>query len=460
MTTTNVQPGSTISATEILNVRPSSIIFDFPNNGKNDLRQTWSVRESLDSKDYLNLARAAEELRSSDIPVAFPTETVYGLAADATRSEAVKGIYRAKQRPSDNPLIVHVHSLPQLRQLLRSKDGQAIKYQEDSSSNDTHIQGLFSEHDVIPSIYHSLIEKFWPGPLTLILPNPDPSILAAEVTAGLKTFGARMPSSKLALALIKLTDRPLAAPSANASTRPSPTTAEHVRNDLAGRISTIIDGGSCDVGLESTVVDGLSIPPLVLRPGAITLNDLRSCPGWENVGIGYKNQAQIESQPKAPGMKYRHYSPSASVILYESGSSMPTLEQMIGHLGSRNAPGSIGIIRTKSWPLKFSVTDFNDELSNNQSKLLNDELRKITAIDSILVQKYQAKVAQPIGHIEIWDVALGTELDQIAKGLFAALRELDLKKVDIILVEGLDDQMGDVAAAVMNRLRKAAEKSI
>ena len=258
-----------------------------------------------------SLQEAAEHLKRSEIPVGFPTETVYGLGADATRSGAVKGIYKAKGRPSDNPLIVHICDLTMLRSLLS-----------------TSMQDASSPADLIPEIYKPLIKKFWPGPLTILLPNPTTSRLAPEVTAGLSSFGARMPESPLALSLIRLAGVPLAAPSANASTKPSPTTAQHVLHDLDGKIEIILDGGSCKVGVESTVVDGLCDPPVVLRPGGVSIDRIRECPGWENVLKGYKDVSEIGSHaPRAPGMKYKHYSPKSqggsirSYICYEPGNN-------------------------------------------------------------------------------------------------------------------------------------------
>ncbi|MBE3042216.1 threonylcarbamoyl-AMP synthase, partial [Candidatus Bathyarchaeota archaeon] len=240
--------------------------------------------------ELAKLREAARYLLESDTPVAFPTETVYGLGADARRSGAVKGIYAAKGRPSDNPLIVHVCDLQMLRELLTPAG---------------ELPAL--EPDPIPDIYKPLIERFWPGPLTILLPSPQPARLAPEVTAGLPSFGARMPDSTLALALIKLADAPLAAPSANASTKPSPTAARHVLDDLDGRIETILDGGPCRVGVESTVVDGLCDPPVVLRPGGVSLEELRGCPGWEGAVKGYQDQSEVgKAAPRAPGMKYKH----------------------------------------------------------------------------------------------------------------------------------------------------------
>ncbi|OCL08575.1 translation factor [Glonium stellatum] len=379
----NEQPGAKLR-TDILPIDPTKIgkivLRDDPESPLGE----WDVKLDVITTDLAHMQRAAAQLKSTDIPVAFPTETVYGLGADATRSTAVRGIFQAKQRPSDNPLIVHVCSIQQLKDILCSN----------------------GSHESIPPIYQPLVRKFWPGPLTIILPNPKESPLAPEVTAGLSTFGARMPRSLLALVLIKLAGVPLAAPSANASTRPSPTAAEHVKDDLDGRIEIILDGGPCDVGVESTVVDGLTNPPSILRPGGISIEQLRKCPGWENVVIGYQDVSEKGIRPRAPGMKYRHYSPKAPVILYEAGAKRPSADIVRGYAHRRQR---LGIIRTKFWPPACGL---------------------------------------PIH---------STDMEGIARGLFSALRELDKYGVDAILVEGIDDDEGDSAAAVMNRLRKAAE---
>jgi L-threonylcarbamoyladenylate synthase len=253
--------------------------------------ETWELPTNPTSPTLENINLAASHLLTTDIPVAFPTETVYGLGADATRSSAVKGIYTTKGRPSDNPLIIHVCDLTMLRSLLDRP---------------------------IPDIYIPLIKKFWPGPLTILLPNPPGSKLAPEVTAGNSTFGARMPNTPLALSLIKAAGVPLAAPSANASTKPSPTTAQHVLHDLDGKIEFILDGGSCQVGLESTFVDGLASPPRILRPGGVSIDLIREVEGFEGVEKSYLDASEEGSKaPLAPGMKYKHYSPKAKVVLYE-----------------------------------------------------------------------------------------------------------------------------------------------
>lgn len=402
-----------------------------------------------------NLIIAASALRQSAIPVAFPTETVYGLGADATRSDAVRGIYAAKQRPSDNPLIVHVGSLPQLRKLLRPSE------QEGDQRNGYHSNGqrTFSKwqsstDDPIPPIYHPLIQRFWPGPLTILLPLPQPSPLAPEVNSGLSTFGARMPKSTLARLLISLSDRPLAAPSANASTRPSPTTAQHVYDDLNGRIELILDGGPCAVGVESTVVDGLSTPPAILRPGGIGIEEIRALGGpWANVTVGYqdrKQDAELNGQgPRAPGMKYRHYAPKGKVFLFEVGVPEKVARDRLEQEAAERGSVKIGIVRTRSWLdfLNVRVTDvvgISDHLSRG----------RWVPVESSPVN------GEKIDQSEIWCMSLGSDVQSIAQGLFSALRTLDEAGCQVILIEGVSDTEGDLAAAVMNRLRKAAEVDV
>jgi L-threonylcarbamoyladenylate synthase len=441
--------------TDILAVDPEKLGKTTFQASASDLIDEWDI-EYAEGHDYQSLQRAAHELLHTDTPVAFPTETVYGLGADATRSSAVKAIFAAKGRPADNPLIVHIHSLPQLRALLAGqKDGEHQHTQETTP-------------DPIPAIYKPLIERFWPGPLTIILPTPPNSLLAPEVTAGLSTFGARMPRSLLALSLLRLCGRPLAAPSANASTRPSPTAAEHVHDDLQGRITTIIDGGPCEVGVESTVVDGLCSPPSILRPGGITVEQLRACPGWEDVAVAYKDKQEAGSKPRAPGMKYRHYSPKAEVVLFEVGAGQPGADEVA-------ASSTVGVIRTTTWPPALGLahveamnghatpststpapatTTTTTTTTTSTSTSTSNLLRSVTQHQVPHAHAYTARS----GAQTIWDISLGGATDGVARGLFSALRELDKKGVQVIYVEGIDDASGDdIAAAVMNRLRKAAE---
>ncbi|KAK0733963.1 telomere recombination-domain-containing protein, partial [Lasiosphaeria miniovina] len=416
------------------------------------------------------LIEAGVNLRTSDVPVAFPTETVYGLGADATRSTAVRGIYAAKGRPSDNPLIVHVCDLNMLRRYLEPASTTTPEQQEEE------------KEETIPAIYLPLIERFWPGPLTILLPNPQPSQLAAEVTAGLATFGCRMPASALARTLIQLAGAPLAAPSANASTRPSPTAAAHVRDDLAGRIELILDGGPCAIGVESTVVDGLCNPPAVLRPGGVSIDALRACPGWHRVEKAYKDHAEMgagngnadsgkgtataaaaQTAPRAPGMKYKHYSPKARVVLYEAaaggpgaGAAVPSAEDLERALRRPDEAGerqrTIAVIRTRHWPVAAGLP-IGAALQQTNGSGDEDREGTVLAVSEGTLLGSGADNTEVLARL--LDVDLGGDVRGVAHGLFAALRELDRREADVIFVEGVSDGE-DIAAAVMNRLRKAA----
>jgi L-threonylcarbamoyladenylate synthase len=349
--------------------------------------------------------------------VAFPTETVYGLGADATNTSAVRGIYSAKGRPSDNPLIVHIADLDMLDSLKASMPQTAA----------------FSE---AMQRYDTLISKFWPGPLTLLFPRPD-GVLSDLVTAGLDTVGLRMPGTALARSLIKLAARPIAAPSANSSTKPSPTLASHVYDDLAGKIEYILDGGACGVGVESTVVDGLSSPPVVLRPGGVSIEEIRECAGWEGVVVGYKDESQVGKEaPRAPGMKYKHYSPDARVVLFEAGVPLdisPEAEQR----------GSVGVVSTTSWRPPYQIASHPSSVP---------EAEEIIHVEGSSESETKL-VFSKVGEGRIW-VQLGCTSEQVATGLFAALRGMDRLGVRTVFVEGVSD--GGAGAAVMNRLRKAA----
>ncbi|KAL8728143.1 MAG: hypothetical protein Q9166_005593 [cf. Caloplaca sp. 2 TL-2023] len=426
--------------------RLGDFVFHEPNKG---FLGDWDIRLAKDSHDAANLLEAVKQLQTSSVPVAFPTETVYGLAADATRSDAVAGIYAAKQRPADNPLIVHISSLGQLRRLLASTSG--LQYRS------TDVDG----QEVIPAIYDPLITRFWPGPLTILLPLPKPSPLAPAVTGSLSTFGVRMPSSRLALALIHLAGIPLAAPSANASTKPSPTMAAHVLHDLTGRIALIIDGGPCEVGVESTVVDGLTTPPVILRPGGISIDMLRQCPGWEGIALGYRDRAET-TVPRAPGMKYKHYSPEARVILVHGQLSFDLIVKYL------RAGRKVGLAKTMTWTDDDLVIAGQCVVQNSATsqgsrtaglrRLVVKGSAAFTANDE--ADKGHSVTGGTEGHtasIHVSSFSLGTEVASIAQNLFSALRELDLDGVDVIFVEAINETEGDAAAAVMNRLRKAAE---
>lgn len=402
-----------------------------------DSLDTWEVSSDPSVQDTIKpLREAATLLQQSDIPVAFPTETVYGLGADATRSAAVKGIYAAKGRPSDNPLIVHVCDLDMLRRLLQPTNSGT----NGTTTNGHHVD---EDQDPIPPIYRPLLRRFWPGPLTVLLPNPAGSALAPEVTAGLPTFGARMPASALARTLISLTGAPLAGPSANASTKPSPTAARHVVDDLEGRVSVVLDGGACGVGVESTVVDGLCDPPVVLRPGGVSMEELRAVEGWEGVVKAYKDASEVGENgvgPRAPGMKYKHYSPRARVVLFEARRGTQgeeVLRELRSVEGRRDV---IGVVRTHRWERLPGQEVGAEEGDTDGEADLSYEIHT-SVIDGS----------------RVLDIGLGLDSRTVAQGLFSALRELDRKGADVIFIEGIEDK-DDIAAAVMNRLRKAASE--
>ncbi len=238
----------------------------------------------LQSNDKNTVSTAAEILRNGGL-VAIPTETVYGLAANALDGEAVKKIFIAKGRPNDNPLIVHVSSLEEIEPLVESVD---------------------------PRLY-KLAEKYWPGPLTIILKKSE--LIPNEVSPNLGTVALRMPSHECARAIIKEAGVPLAAPSANASGKPSPTRAAHVIEDLDGRIDAVVDGGESDVGVESTVVTLVTDPPTLLRPGGITPEQLTDVLGEIRISTAVFEKLKDGEQAQSPGMKYKHYAPSAQVTI-------------------------------------------------------------------------------------------------------------------------------------------------
>jgi L-threonylcarbamoyladenylate synthase len=315
---------------------------------------------------------AASIIRQGGL-VAFPTETVYGLGADAMNESAVQKLFEAKGRPADNPLIVHVCS----RDMLDLVAGD------------------------ISEMAHQLIERFWPGPLTLVLkrkPEVAPSVLA-----GLPSVAVRMPKNKVALELIRSAGTPIAAPSANASGRPSPTTAAHVLEDLDGRIDIILDGGATSIGIESTVLDVTTDPPMILRPGAITREMLTEV-------IGSVEQATSgEELRRSPGTRHRHYSPRARLLLIEHGSP-ESIERICREKLKEEAVGFIG--------------------------------HTPVAIDDA----------------KFFFIELGSSADDYARSIYGALRELDQRGARVIVIEGISEH--GKGAAVMDRLRKAASEVI
>lgn len=333
-------------------------------------------------EDYPAIEEAAHLIRRGQV-VAFPTETVYGLGANALDGQAVKRIFKAKGRPNDNPLIVHISKSEYIRHLALN----------------------------IPKEAHFLMEEFWPGPLTLIL-EKSPKV-PFETTAGLATVAVRMPKNPIALALIENAGLPLAAPSANSSGKPSPTTAQHVIDDLSGVIPMILDGiYPCEIGLESTVLDMSGKKPLILRPGAITPNMLGKVLG--SVGVDDTALAPPDSShtPKSPGVKYTHYSPKAQVVLFKTSNLVKMATEIKKAYDTYIKAGSkAGILGTEE-TLKY------------------------------------------YGHRHMISLGSRKNPSSIAAGLYAALREFDRTSMDIILAEWVDE--GEESLAIMNRLVRAA----
>nr|WP_101896431.1 L-threonylcarbamoyladenylate synthase [Terribacillus aidingensis] len=265
----------------------------------------WTVSEQSLNKQAMS--EAAVLLKQGEA-VAFPTETVYGLGADATNEKAVRKIFEAKGRPSDNPLIVHVANTNQLEDLVEE----------------------------VPDVAHKLLEAFSPGPLTLILKSKG--TVAPNVSAGLDSIGIRIPSHPVGLRLLEEAAIPIAAPSANISGRPSPTRAEHVVHDLDGRIAGIMDGGPTGIGLESTVLDCTEAVPVILRPGGVTAEAIQRVIGTVMIDPGLAGEQK--EKPKAPGMKYTHYAPEAPLYLVKEN-----MQQQADKLAE--AGEKVGIIATE-----------------------------------------------------------------------------------------------------------------
>ncbi|RJW46076.1 threonylcarbamoyl-AMP synthase [Clostridiales bacterium TF09-2AC] len=328
------------------------------------------------------LAEAAAVLKSGGL-VAFPTETVYGLGGNALDEDAARKIYAAKGRPSDNPLIAHISCAAELAPLVRE----------------------------IPEAGRKLMEAFWPGPLTMIFPKS--SKVPYGTTGGLDTVAVRMPDDPVASRLIELAGVPVAAPSANTSGRPSPTTADHVWQDMNGRIDMIIDGGPVGIGVESTIVDVSSPVPSVLRPGAITMEMLRVVLGEVAVDPAILGPMKEDVKPKAPGMKYRHYAPKAELTLVETTGPVESMVEKVKELAHEKLVQGcqVGIICT-------------------------DESRSCYAEGT--VRSIGARESQ----------------ESVAHNLYAVLREFDDLKVEYIFSESFsEDHLGQ---AIMNRLSKAA----
>lgn len=336
--------------------------------------------EDTDQIQDEKLLEAANILQMGGL-VAFPTETVYGLGANALDEAAANKIYTAKGRPSDNPLIAHIADWKEVERLVA----------------------------VVPETGKKLMEAFWPGPLTLIFEKSD--LVPYGTTGGLDTVAVRMPDDPVARRLITLAGVPLAAPSANTSGRPSPTTADHVYQDMNGRIDMIIDGGAVGIGVESTIVDVSGEIPTILRPGAVTIEMLKEVVQEVVIDPALLAPMREDIRPKAPGMKYRHYAPKADMTLVEGQRDLVTAEiNRLSDLAVKQG-SRVGIICT------------------DESKC-----------------SYTQGMVRSLGK--------RSQEDMIAHNLYAVLREFDDLQVEVIFSESFStEQLGQ---AIMNRLTKAA----
>lgn len=324
------------------------------------------------------IREAAQLIRAGEL-VGMPTETVYGLGANALDERAVMKIFAAKDRPADNPLIVHVSCVEEIPPLVRE----------------------------IPESAKRLMEAYWPGPMTLILPRAD--CISDAVTAGLDTVGIRLPASEAARALIRASGCPIAAPSANRSGKPSPTTAQHVFEDMDGRIPMILDGGACQVGVESSVIDATGETPVILRPGGVTPEMVQAVIGGVRVDEHVMSPLQEGDIVRSPGMKYKHYAPEAKTVIFDG-----TEENVIAAICARYDEAE----RAGERPaiLGFDEHDFGG--------------RTVISLGS---------AQQPA---------------EAAARLFAALRALDERGETVALCEAVEAT--GIGLAVMNRMGRAA----
>jgi len=343
--------------------------------------KTLVIKVDPQNPEAAKIQIAADIIREGGL-VAFPTETVYGLGANALNADAVLRLFEAKQRPLDNPPIVHIADIDEVNPLVKE----------------------------LPKKAKLVMEKFWPGPLTFVLKRS--SNLPNVTVAGLDSVAIRMPMHPVALALIKASQCPIAAPSANLAGKPSPTTAQHVYEDLYGRINLVLDGGSANIGVESTVLDFTDDPPMLLRPGGTPYEALKLI--LPDLLLHPFVEAEVELKPekvRSPGMRHKHYAPKAQVILVE---------------------GSVETITTK---IKELIKFYKDK-ANKIGVLATDETQST----------YQADIVKSLGS--------RSNLALVAHNLFRLLREIDAENVDVIIAEGLPSH--GLGLAVMNRLRKAS----
>ncbi len=357
------------------------------------------------------IQKAAEIIKKGGL-VAFPTETVYGLGANALDKKAVRKIFEVKGRPLDNPVIVHIADIGDLKKLAKTipKEAEILV--------DPHFKkfGLGSK-------------KFWPGPLTLVLFKKK--VVPIEVTAGGNTVAIRMPKNKIALRLIKAAGVPIAAPSANLAGRPSPTTAKHVFEDLGNKIDLILDGGRTKIGLESTVLDLTVKPPQILRPGGISFEELKKVIKDIQLHPSLLGK-KLKGKAKSPGMKYRHYAPKAPLILIDPVRDSKKWGKARKRHISNRVEGDLKRLK------KFKdLISFYKKQKKKVGIMISRETKKFLKNGDVVLVVGSRK-----------------NLKEVSRNLFQTLRKFDIKKVDVILAETFPEK--GIGCAIMHRLKKAA----
>jgi L-threonylcarbamoyladenylate synthase len=345
--------------------------------------ETLVLRVNPDNPDARLIRIAAEKLLANGL-IAFPTETVYGLGANAFSGEAVSQIFRAKRRPVSDPIIVHIYLISQLEEVAAC----------------------------IPDLAWQLVQKFWPGPLTLVLKRH--ANIPANVSAGLDTVAVRMPNHKVPIALLRAAGVPIAAPSANLFTRPSPTTAKHVLEDLQGRVDIVLDSGPTPIGIESTVIDLTKEIPVILRPGGTKVESLRKVIPLLKLSPKYLQISEPGAVSASPGMLSKHYSPTAELLLF-TGPLKRVLDHMRATAQRLASEGKIVGIMTP----------------NEEHKYFVEVPAQIALLGSV------------------------SDLTQISRNLFAGMRELDRRGADVIIVRGF--RRKGIGLAIWDRLLRAAE---
>lgn len=406
--------------TVVLKVDPQSISFS------KTAHITGEEPVITDPRTKENLRRAAKLLAETSETVAFPTETVYGLGGSSMNDEAVRNIYQAKNRPSDNPLISHISSIKQIDEVIYGVPHDPLNPLKN-----------------IPKNYHQLIFKLWPGPLTILLPirvksaNGDDHFKEAKLskltTGNQSTFAVRLPSNNVARALIYYANTPVAAPSANTSTKPSPTSAKHVFFDLNGKTSIILDGGDCSIGVESTVIDCVSDEDkvLLLRPGGFTKEDVEQIVERE---VSVESVMKNENEGvRTPGMKYKHYAPSCKVVLFlpTKNSLKTVLEEMQNRIN------------------EYKQIDRNHAEQGLKIGVLGYKNLKDLELGALSLENEDKVILK----------SLGGNLKEMQKNIFKELREFDdVEKIDLLFIEGVCEE--NEGLAIMNRLSKSAGSDI